>query len=168
MSLPKLISSPRMPFAVTLAVSLGLVGSSVLLAELLRLSACPLCIVQRMLYLMLTLFALAGLALARHPLGRRLAALAMVATAGSGAFVAGYQTWLQRFAKDVQCTGNYPWWERLVDWAGEQVPILFQANGLCSSPEWIFLKLSIAEWSLVAFGGLSVVALYALFQRQRQ
>lgn len=154
----------RSPFIVTFFLCLGLFCGGVAMAELLRLAACPLCIIQRMLYLLLALVAgLGGLAGGRS--GQRLAAMGMAAVAGTGAFVASYQVWIQRFARGVSCTGDEPWWERFVNWAGEQAPLLFQPNGLCSDPAWKMLGLSIAEWSLLAFSALLVLSLRTLFRR---
>ena len=160
------LRSPRAPFVLVFSAGLGLFGGGVAMGALLRLAACPLCIIQRMLYLSLGLAALVGLAVARHPLGRRLAALAMALVAATGAFVAGYQTWIQRFARDVQCAGEAAWWELLVDRAGESLPLLFQASGLCSDPAWKFLGLSIAEWSLAIFAALCAFSLRLLCRRQ--
>lgn len=165
MPLPQRLASPRAPFVATGIVCLGLFGGGVAMAELLRLAACPLCILQRMLYLLLALVAGLGW-LAGSPSGRRWAALGMAATAGTGAFVAGYQVWIQRFARGVSCTGDEPWWERFVNWAGEQAPLLFQPNGLCSDPAWKMLGLSIAEWSLLAFSALLALALHTLLRRR--
>ena len=98
---------------------------------------------------------------------RFLASLLNVALAGTGVFVAGYQVWLQRFATDVSCTANAPWWEEFVYWAGEKVPALFEATGLCSEAGWKFLGLAIADWSLLAFSGLLILTLVALAQTLR-
>ena len=95
------------------------------------------------------------------------AALLMAAFSATGVFVAGYQTYLQRFAQDTQCSGAMAWWEVLVDWAGEHAPLLFHASGLCSDPGWKFIALSLAEWSLLAFVSLTLVALYALLRRDQ-
>lgn len=160
----KLIDRRGFPFALTLVVCLGLVGGGVLLAQLLHLAACPLCILQRMLYLLLALAAGGGLLLAARPAGRVLAALLMAAIAASGAFVAGYQVWIQRFAPTTICAGKMPWWEELVEWAGRQSPLLFKPSGLCSDPAWKLLGLSIAEWSLICFAGLFLLGLYALLK----
>jgi disulfide bond formation protein DsbB len=165
MASPKdLFVSPRLVFIVPIAVGLGLVGGGIVMAQTLGLAACPLCIIQRMLYLLLAVIALPGLLLGRG--GRIGVALLLAVTAATGAFVAGYQVWIQRFAQEVNCSANQPWWERMVDWAGERVPMLFEANGLCSDPAWKFLSLSIADWSLLIFSGLFLFSLYALI-RQR-
>jgi disulfide bond formation protein DsbB len=125
----------------------------------LNLAACPLCILQRMTYLLLALEGLAAAALVVRPVAARAAALLMGLTALIGAGIAAYQTWLQRFAQGVSCTADQPWWERFVDWAGTHVPLLFEATGLCSEAGWKFLGLSIAEWSLIMFTSLTLIAL---------
>ena len=162
--LKDLLLSPRRLFVIPLLAGLGLVGGGLVLAGLMNLAACPLCILQRMLYLLAAAVSLLALMLPRG--GRILASLLLLATTATGAFVAGYQVWIQRFAREINCAADQPWWERFVDWAGERAPLLFQANGLCSDPAWKFLGLSIADWSLLIFIGLAVYALYALV-RQR-
>ncbi len=158
--------APRGLMAATGLASIGLVGGGVVLAQTMNLAACPLCILQRMLYLLLALEALLAWPLARSPAFIRLAAALMAATAATGAGIAAYQTWLQRFAKGVSCTADQPWWEGFVNWAGSQWPLLFEASGLCSEAGWKFLGLSIAEWSLVAFSSMTVAMLVATFRRK--
>lgn len=161
--MPKLLSSPRLPFVAVCVISLSLVSGGIAMGQLLNLAACPLCIIQRMLYMLLGLTAGIGIfAIA----GRRLVALAMAVLAGTGVFVAGYQVWIQRFARDTRCAVDSPWWERMVDWAGEQAPLLFQPNGLCSDPAWKVLGLSIADWSLLAFTVALLVALYTATRKR--
>ena len=163
--MPTFLRSARAPFVLAALMSFGLVFGGVAMAQLMNLAACPLCILQRMLYLLAGTVAAVGIALAARPLGRRVVALLMAATAGTGIFVAGYQVWLQRFARDTKCAVDTPWWERLVDWAGEQIPLFFQPNGLCSDAAWKFLGLSIAEWSLMAFTALLAISLFAALRR---
>jgi disulfide bond formation protein DsbB len=166
MTMKNLLKQPRLPFALALAVSISLVGGGVLLAQLLRLAACPLCVIQRMLYLLLALAAGFGLLLATRPMARMLAALLMTASAASGAGVAAYQVWIQRFAPTTTCAAEMPWWEAFVEWAGRVVPMLFQPNGQCSDPAWKLFGLSIAEWSLLCFCGLCLLSLHTLLRRR--
>jgi disulfide bond formation protein DsbB len=166
MSFSDLTRFPRVPFAITLTASLLLVVGGVLMSELMHLAACPLCVIQRMLYLALAFAAAGGLALATKPIGRRLGALTMATAAGTGIFVAGYQTWLQRFATETGCSGRQTWWEEFVDWAGSKLPLLFQSDGICADPGWKFLSLSIAEWSLIFFIGFFALSLYTLVRRR--
>ncbi|HEX8987200.1 MAG TPA: disulfide bond formation protein B [Rhodocyclaceae bacterium] len=162
----KLLLHPRAPFAAAALVSLALVAGGVALAKLLNLAACPLCILQRMLYLLVAAVGILGL-FADRTLARRLAALAMAAAAGTGAFVAGYQVWIQNFARETDCVANAPWWEQMVDWASERMPLLFGVSGLCSEPGWRLLGLTIAEWSLMAFAALAAAGLFAALRRAR-
>lgn len=164
----RLVKAPRTPFIVALLVGFGMFAAGVLLGNLLRLAACPLCILQRMLYLTMGLSATLGLFAWPHRGGRTIASILMLASTGCGTFVAGYQTYIQRFARDIQCSSEAAWWELFVDWAGEQAPLLFQANGLCSDPAWKFIGLSLAEWSLVAFFSLTLLALHLLIQSLRK
>jgi protein dithiol:quinone oxidoreductase len=162
----RLLLTPRGLFAATGLAAVGLVGGGLILAHTLNLAACPLCILQRMLYLLLALEAIAAWLLAgpasANVLPRRAAALVMAATAAIGVGIAGYQTWLQRFARGASCTADQPWWEHLVNWAGAQWPLMFEASGLCSEAGWKFLGLSIAEWSLVAFTSMTIAMLAAM------
>ncbi len=146
------------------AIGIGgvlLVAGGVFLARTMNLSACPLCVLQRMVYLLLALESLIFFRWANGKAGTA-AALVMALSAGLGASIAGYQTWLQRFATGVSCTADMPWWEQLVNWAGERIPLLFEATGLCSEAGWKVLQLSIAEWSLLIFTAMTLAALSAL------
>lgn len=158
----------RRLFAGIAIVSFALVVGGVILGRTLNLAACPLCILQRMIYLLLSLEAAVLVALSeRAEQASRAGAALLAATAGLGAGIAGYQTWLQRFATDVSCTADMPWWEGFVNWAGAQWPLLFEATGLCSEAGWQLLGLSIAEWSLLCFGALAITALATLVGTQR-
>lgn len=159
------VCSPRGVIAACGFTALALVAGGVVLAQTLNLAACPLCVLQRMLYLLLAIEALLAWFLAGSATAIRLAALPMAATALVGAGIAAYQTWLQRFAKGVSCTADQPWWEGFVNWAGSVWPLLFEASGLCSEAGWKFLGLSIAEWSLAAFSTMLVALLWAAVRR---
>lgn len=167
MQLLRLLFTPRGLFAATGLAAVALVGGGLVLAHTMNLAACPLCILQRMLYLLLAFEAVAAWLLAGSALAlpRRAAAFVMAATALTGAGIAGYQTWLQRFAKGASCTADQPWWEHFVNWAGGQWPLMFEASGLCSEAGWKFLGLSIAEWSLVAFTAMTVAMLTAMLRK---
>jgi disulfide bond formation protein DsbB len=161
-----ILKKTRVPFLFICTASLALVSGGVLLSELLHLAACPLCIVQRMLYLALAFVAAIGLVLAFRPLLARFIAILLAGIAGTGLFVAGYQVWIQRFSPETNCSARPTWWEDLVEQAGDTVPILFKASGLCSDQAWTFLNLSIADWSLAWFTLFLLVSLYALLRRR--
>ncbi len=161
----RLLLTPRGLVAATGIAAIGLVAGAIVLQQTMNLAACPLCILQRMVDLLLALEAIAAYLVAGKSLQRRAAALVMAATALTGVWIAAYQTWLQRFARGVSCTADQPWWESFVNWAGSQWPLLFEASGLCSEAGWKLLGLSLAEWSLVAFTTMTVAMLAALLRR---
>ncbi|MEF8721533.1 MAG: disulfide bond formation protein B [Candidatus Accumulibacter delftensis] len=48
--------------------------------------------------------------------------------------------------------------EQIVNWFGVRWPDLFLATGFCSSKDWVFLGLSMANWSIVCFLAVMVAA----------
>ena len=161
-----LFRDPRFPFFLGGSICLALVAFGVLLAQTMGLAACPLCIWQRMMYLLYGLLCLAGFYCATRRSLHIMTGLLMTVTAATGAGIAGYQVWIQRFSPATSCAGKEPWWEAFVRWAGEWVPILFKASGLCSDPAWKFLTLSIADWSLLCFCGLLLLAISTTLKKQ--
>ena len=160
------LPAPRILFAGTGLVAIGLVVGGVILAQTLNLAACPLCVLQRMLYLLLAVLSFPGLLFAGSGPWRRGFAAVMTASALTGVWIAAYQTWLQRFAKGVSCTADQPWWEEFVNWAGSLWPLMFEGSGSCSEAGWKLLGLSIAEWSLIAFSAMAVAMVLAFRQRR--
>ncbi len=162
-------SMTRQPRRLLLAIGIlgiGLVAGGLVLARTMNLAACPLCILQRMVYLLISIEVFLSLAIFQTYRSSFYTSVGVSLTAAAGIWMAGYQTWLQRFAVNVSCTADQPWWEGFVNWAGSQWPLLFEASGLCSEAGWKFLGLSIAEWSLVAFSSMTVAMLAAIFRRQ--
>jgi len=143
---------------------LGLVAVGMELQTLLRLAPCPLCIFQ--LYIAIGLIGLLGFAL---PAGRLLWSILAAVLGLFGFGVAAYQTWMQAFPHLApECSFTDPnAIERLVDWLGMEWPSMFLATGFCTSREWEFLGLSMANWSVLFFAGIVVYAAL-LFQRKSQ
>lgn len=152
----------RTPYLVIFVVACGLFFGAVYLGNALRLAACPLCILQRMACLALAASALVGIPGSAQRPWRMLSGLLMTLSSATGASIAAYQTYIQRIAPDVQCSGVAAWWELFVDWAGEKSPLLFQASGLCSDPAWKLMGLSLAEYALLGFIALTLLSLLTL------
>ncbi len=157
--------SPRVLFTLGVLVPTALVLAGVVLTVFYHVAACPLCIVQRGLYLAVALASLFGLACAPRRIVRICTALIAATFAAGGAAIAGYQIHLQRNPFVATCGDGTAWWERLVEQAGELLPWLFKADGLCADTASPLLGLSIVEWSLLAFSGLFLGALLTLFSR---
>jgi disulfide bond formation protein DsbB len=88
-------------------------------------------------------------------------------TALGGVLAAGQQSWMQFAPQDaVECGfGDPTLVERLVDWLSGLWPSMFMVTGLCKEKDWVFLGLSLANWSGVCFILLFCVSLWLLFRR---
>lgn len=159
---------PKVPvgawFATLSLGCFGLVAIGMELQTIFRLAPCPLCIFQRLLYL-----AIGGLALLGFLWPRiRLAWAGLIGLlAVLGGSVAAYQTWMQAFPElATECGYAEPnAIERLVDWLGMVWPSMFMATGFCSSREWVFLQLSMANWSLLIFAAIAAYAAFFLTRK---
>jgi len=143
----------------------GLVIGSFVLTTWLNLHPCHLCIFQRLLFMLLTLFAL--LAFFAPGVSRRVAVFASLLVSAPGAGVAAYQSWLQAQPPgSISCVAGEPGLiERWVEWLGERVPELFLATGFCEEAELSILGLTLANWALLSFAAFFFVALWALFNK---
>ncbi len=159
---------PSRAWFATLALgAFGLVAVGLEMQALLRLSPCPLCIFQRLLYLLIGVLALAGWLL---PLAREVWAGLIVATGLGGAAVAAYQSWMQAFPHlATECGYAEPnAIERLVDLLGMQWPSLFLATGFCTSRDWEFLGMSMANWSVFVFAGMAIFAGWLALRQEQE
>ncbi|MDR1349518.1 MAG: disulfide bond formation protein B [Zoogloeaceae bacterium] len=168
--------TPRLAFLLVGVAAWSLLCSSWLLQEWLQLNPCPLCIFQRLLYILLgvlaLLFALPPFSVETWE-GRRNyrvmgALLALLCLGGLG--VAIYQTLMQSAPGLVtECSFEDPGpIERLVEtlgmyWLdnGPVLPEFFFAAGSCSSKEWTLFGLSLANWSAVSFFGFGLFLAWA-------
>lgn len=121
---------------------------------------CPLCIIQRYVYLMLALFSLIYLI---NPRRIWMALSSLVALTGVG--VGGYHLWV--LSQPSQSCGVDPLqvWLNDLPWA-KALPDFFQASGLCTDvyPPW--LGLSIPAWGL-AGAIVMLVLTFGLFMKPK-
>jgi len=156
--------SPRMILLLLAAAAVGLTLAGWAIGEIMRLQPCPLCIFQRLLFLLIAMLALAGALL---PAAARASSILLAVVAAGGAATAAYQSWLQYLPQEgLECGFGEPTLiERIVDWFGALWPQMFLATGFCSSKDWILLGLSMANWSGLCFIGF--LAATAMMLRRR-
>lgn len=144
--------TPRLVWLAIGFASTALVVTSLILTVWLDLHPCPLCIFQRLLWIILAILALVAALSPMLLIGYLARGLAMLVATG-GALIAGYQVWLQaQPVASLGCVGGpLKPVETLVFWLGERVPALFLATGLCGDVELMILGSSLAGWSLVCF-----------------
>lgn len=153
-------------FLFILLCCIGLLGYAQYLQHVEGLLPCPLCVAQRLAYWMLGLTALLAFLHKPKVIGRRIYGFLLSILALIGAVIAARHAWLIRFPEAFECgispeeafLNSLPiagWW-----------PGMFEANGDCANIDWKFLTLTIPDWSLIAFVGLGILALYALLAKK--
>ncbi len=128
----------------------GLIAFGLLLQAIEGVVPCPMCIMQRLLWIALVAVSLLG-AFAQGRSPARLTLLAQAAIALAGAFVAARQSWLQWYPPEVVSCGRD--FYGIVDTfpLRDALPMLLKGSGDCSAVDWTFLGGSIANWSFLMF-----------------
>src|SRR5882757_2109512 len=156
----KLNLTPRLGYAAGFLVSGGLIAYAYYLQYYEYQNPCPLCIMQRIVYIALMVVCLIGALHGPRRFGAAIysALLAIVSLVGVG--IAARHVWLQHLPKDKvpECgpglnymLDRFPLFDALAK--------IFRGSGECAEVDWKFLGFSIAEWSLVwfiLFGAFSV------------
>jgi disulfide bond formation protein DsbB len=158
--------STRSVFALLAAASLGLLAAGLSLGEFMGLQPCHLCNLQRLIYIVLAFFALCGVL---FPGRRRTWCVLAGISAGGGLIAALQQSWMQYAPQQaIECGfGDPTLSERLINWLGVQWPAMFMVTGFCTNKEWVFLGLSLANWSGLCFFLLLGGTVWLLFRRER-
>lgn len=145
-------------------IALGLVGFALFLQHVKGQMPCPLCVIQRYMFILLALvcFIFAALPRGATRVGASLGALAALGGAG----VAGWHVWVKAHPT-VSCgidpletaLNRYP--------TAELLPFVFKADGLCSAEYPPILGLSNPQWSLIWFSAFVLILIWAALRRSR-
>lgn len=159
----------RLAATISAAVCFGaLIYAIAWLQGQLLLDPCPLCVLARIAFLAAgVVFAIAAVHGA-GPVGQRLyAALALVPLA-AGIGISGRHVWLQQLPAD-QVPACGPDLGYIVDTFPlmQALEIILRGSGSCADVDWTFLGLSIPQWTLLLFLGLSAVAIRLLWRPAR-
>ena len=128
---------------------------------------CPLCMFQRFAYLAVILFSLAGLIHGPKTVGMRIYSSLILIAALIGGSIAAYQVRLIYMPPD-QVPDCGPGWNYMVEVfpLADIIKMAFTASGECAEVTWTFLGLSIPEWSLICFSGITVVSVIHLVRKK--
>ena len=133
--------------------------SALYLQYVLRQDPCPLCMLQRVIFIVIgALFFIAALLNAGH-IGSRVYSVLIALFALGGVTVASRHIWIQHLPKD-----QIPACGPGLDFMLKHFPMsevwqeLMHGSGECAAKGWTFLALGIPEWSLVWFVLLGVFA----------
>lgn len=138
----------------------GLMGFALFLQYIKHQDPCPLCMVQRVVFIaILVVYALAMLHGPRRA-GERVYAALVSLLALTGIAVAGRHIWIQHLPKD-QVPACGPGLDYMLETMpmGDVLKQLMHGSGECAAKGWTFLTLGIPEWSLLCYIALGAWAL---------
>ena len=128
------------------------------------LDACPLCIFQRIAYILIALVTF--IAFIHNPKGLPLVIYKSltIIIALSGALIAGRQVWLQHLPPELvpECGPGLDYMLNVFPFA-DAIKMALTGSGECAEVKWRFASLSIPEWSLVFFIGILVITMFSIF-----
>jgi protein dithiol:quinone oxidoreductase len=145
----------------------GFVGFGLFIQQRYSLEPCPLCIFQRIAFMVMGLVFLISALHNPGPNGRRWYGLLHIAAAVTGIGIALRHIWIQANPEKVmaECGAGF-------DYIFEAFPLkkaldlVFKGTGECSSVDWTLFGLTIPQLSLIAFIGLGIYALYLASLKQ--
>ena len=156
---------PRNLFFITAFGCLDLIIVALIMQEFMGLEPCPLCITQRVCIILVGVLALIAALHNPKALGQRFYAAGMAIFAIAGGFFASRQLWLQGLPEDeVPACGPSISYVLETFPLLEALEVLLSGDGNCAEVAWTFLGLSIPGWTLIAFAGLLLIALWQLIQ----
>ena len=156
----------RVVFGAIFAACVGLLGFASYLQHVQGLEPCPMCILQRYVFIVIGLVALAGAIHGPQRTGTCIYAALIVVFALVGAGTSMRHSYLQRFPDPATSCGveleflvnNFP--------LAQALPKIFAGSGECAKVKWKLLGLSIPEWALVWFVLVIVAAAWMSLRRR--
>ena len=145
----------------------GLYGFGLYLQYVLHLQPCPLCMIQRVIFIGIgVLFLIAALHNAKQ-IGAKVYSVLIVLTALAGIAVAVRHIWIQHLPKD-QLPGCGPGLDYMLKYfpLSEVWHELIHGSGDCAEKGWTFLTLGIPEWALVWYVMLAIFAVMAGWKKR--
>lgn len=161
------MNSSRIFFSIIFVVCASLLGFGLYLEHVVGLEPCPLCVFQRIAYILVALVALIAAIHNPQKLFEKIYTGLMFVASLCGAGIAGRQVWLQHLPEDKipECG---PGLEYMLDVfpLADALKMILSGSGECAEVQWTFLSFSIAEWSILCFVGLTVASLIMFFRQE--
>jgi disulfide bond formation protein DsbB len=144
------------------AVALGAVGTALVTQHFFDMQPCPWCVLQRLIFVTIALFALVGLAW-RSASGARVSALAVIVLGGTGIAAALWHYFVA--ATSTSC--NLTLADRIMNFSGlpALLPDVFEARASCADAAVTLLGVPYVLWALGLFTVLTASALWLLLRR---
>jgi len=159
--------SPRLVFLGLLLLAIvALLYARVFLQQYLALTACPLCMTQRVFVAGWGLFAFIALLHNPSGWGNRLYGALCTLSAAAGGAVAARHVWLQHLPEDQvpACGPSLDYMLETLPFT-ETLSLVLMGDGNCAEVVWTFMGLSIPEQTLVLFTVTTLVCMWQTFRR---
>lgn len=155
----------RLAFALGFLACAGLLGWAFWLQYGEGLEPCPLCMFQRMVFVVIALIFLVGTFHEPGRVGAWVYAFLLLIASGAGAALAGRQVWLQSLPKDQvpACGMGLSYMIDTMPFV-DVIRRVLEGTGECAEKAWVFLGLSIAGWTLAIFVAIAFIGI-ALVRR---
>ncbi|MCW5603320.1 MAG: disulfide bond formation protein B [Burkholderiales bacterium] len=161
--------TPRIGYAIGALLCAGLLAFALYLQHVEMQEPCPLCILQRMAYIVLMIVFLIAAVHGPGRTGRIVYGGILFAVAGIGAAIAARHVWLQNLPE-----GQVPECGPGLQYMLEQFPLtqalekILAGSGECAEAGWTLLGLTIAGWSLVWLIVLGAFAVFLAVRGERR
>jgi disulfide bond formation protein DsbB len=153
---------PRLIYLAVFLACVGLMGFGLYLQHVEKLEPCPLCIFQRYAFVVTGLIALIAAIQGPRKIGTWIYSALLMLSSGTGAVIAGRQSWLQHNPPNIlECGPDLAYMLDSLP-LGQVLPKVFKGEGDCAKVAWKFLGLSIPEWALVWFVLFIIAAVLAI------
>ncbi|MEE8264679.1 MAG: disulfide bond formation protein B [Gammaproteobacteria bacterium] len=142
----------------------ALLGFGMYLENVKDLEPCPLCIVQRIAFVITALLSLLAAIHGPRRIGVRIYSTFITLVSLGGAAVAARQVYLQHLPPEEvpECGPGLEYMLNTYPLA-ETLKIMLTGTGDCAEVVWTFLGLSIPSWALICFSLIVVVSVTQVF-----
>lgn len=157
---------PRKGFITVLGLTLALLGYAYYAEFVQGLEPCPLCILQRVAFMIIALGALAGAVHGSRGGFRWVYGIIVFAGGLWGLATAGRHLWLQSMPPgDIPECG--PGFDFMVEYFSmtDAIASAFTGSGECAEVDWAFLGLAMPAWTLIWYLLLMIVTALTLRKR---
>ena len=157
------VFQPRPWFAIVALVCALLLGFALYVQHVEFLDPCPLCVLQRIAFMWMGVFALIAALHDPGTRGRWGYGLAVLAGAVGGGVIAGRHVWLQSLPP-----GQVPDCGMGLNYMLETMPLaealsqVFRGSGECAQIDWTFAGLSMPSWTLIWYIALGLITVGVL------
>ncbi len=144
-------------------ICVALMGVALFMQYVMHYEPCPLCIFQRISFIVIGLICLVAAAHNPAYIGHKIYGTLIAIAALFGLGLAIRHSWLQHNPPEfVECGGGLEYWLETLP-TNKVVEKILQGTGECTDVVWKFMGLSIPEWTAIMYFGFTLFAIRQIF-----